>query len=698
MATGTQTIPALRAPRVLDRARSLTRAPALVTLGLLVGGSFGIRAVLGWTKATPAYFTDEYMYAALGRSLIETGRPLVRGGDAHFTSLLQPILTAPLWLVNDIGTAYHLVQTLGALAMSLAAVPVYLLARRLGLTSLTALLTATLTLLFPGVLYASWILAEPFAYPLALGAIAAATVAISSGSRRAQLAFLGLAGLAAFARAQLLVVPLCYVLAVLVTGARERRLRAAVREQLLVLGTLGAVLVVGLAAGGGRVLGSYGSGLPQHVDPVELGNELGRNTLTLAYASGWILIPGALLGLALALARPRSRAEAAFGVLATSLVAALLAQASLYGDVTFTQERYAFYACPLVAIAFGLYASRGWPLRSAHAIGAAALVALAASVPLTGWTASVWKIHSPFLLGAFHFEELLGSPGAGGLALAGVAGGLAVMSAALSSRPRYGGPAVLVLAAGACLAVSASASSFEHRNAAAVRAAFLPADRSWVDHAGVGSVTLLHGFGKSTDGIEQLFWNRSVTRTQPLPWAAGLDNFDSGRTRVGTDGTLYAGSRPLTGSVLVDRTGTVVRFRGARPVSASPGYRLWRASGTPRLAFYVLGWYADGHLTTFGTFGVWPDRPDQGLAGRFTLTVTPPPSGPATTLRLSGRRGQVRDVVLASGGRARQVTLAVCSAGGWTGWFSSRMALRSTRPRYVPDASACPHPRASSRA
>ena len=85
--------------------------------------------------STPVYFGDEYLYSSLGRSLAETGRPLVRGQAAHFPALLEPLLTAPAWLVNDVGIAYHLTQTIGALAMSLAAVPVYWLARRLGLSA-----------------------------------------------------------------------------------------------------------------------------------------------------------------------------------------------------------------------------------------------------------------------------------------------------------------------------------------------------------------------------------------------------------------------------------------------------------------------------------------------------------------------------------------------------------------------------------
>ena len=47
--------------------------------------------------------------------------------------------------------------------MSLAAVPVFLLARRLGLGSALALALAALTVAVPDMLYASWVLADPSA-------------------------------------------------------------------------------------------------------------------------------------------------------------------------------------------------------------------------------------------------------------------------------------------------------------------------------------------------------------------------------------------------------------------------------------------------------------------------------------------------------------------------------------------------------
>ena len=148
--------------------------------------------VVGWLRAVPALFPDEYTYAALGRSIAESGRPLIRGTSPHFPALLQPIVTAPAWLVGDVGLAYRLVQTIGALLMSLAAVPVFMLARRLGLSGRVSLALAALAVLVPDLVYASFVSSEALAYPLVLAAVCAATAALARPSRRAQLAFVDL--------------------------------------------------------------------------------------------------------------------------------------------------------------------------------------------------------------------------------------------------------------------------------------------------------------------------------------------------------------------------------------------------------------------------------------------------------------------------------------------------------------------------
>src|SRR5688500_10700206 len=106
----------------------MARIPSAAWARAAVGArGVALRLVAGWLRITPELFPDEYTYAELGRSLASSGRPLVRGGPADFPALLQPLLTAPAWLIADVQAAYRVVQALGAVAMSLAAVPTYLL-------------------------------------------------------------------------------------------------------------------------------------------------------------------------------------------------------------------------------------------------------------------------------------------------------------------------------------------------------------------------------------------------------------------------------------------------------------------------------------------------------------------------------------------------------------------------------------------
>ena len=192
----------------------------------------------------------------------------MRGSSAHFLALLGPLLAAPAWLFGSVSTGFRVAQAIGAAAMTLAAVPVYLLARRLRLRPSLAYVRRGLTLLVPDMVYAGFLLSEPFAYPLALGATAAATCALGAPSRRNQLLFLLLSAACVATRVELVVLPVAFVAAVLLLGVGERSLRAHIRLQRL---PLAVILTTGLAAAAyvtTRGLGYYEELL--HVDFVPM--------------------------------------------------------------------------------------------------------------------------------------------------------------------------------------------------------------------------------------------------------------------------------------------------------------------------------------------------------------------------------------------------------------------------------------------
>ena len=135
-------------PVVSSVASRIAGTRARIALGAIVLGSFAARFAAALAHPSPQYFQDEYVYAALARSIAH-GRLTVRGGPAGFPALLEPVLAAAGWWSNDPAVAYRVTQGLHALAMSLAAVPVYLLARRLNVTARDALLAALATVALP---------------------------------------------------------------------------------------------------------------------------------------------------------------------------------------------------------------------------------------------------------------------------------------------------------------------------------------------------------------------------------------------------------------------------------------------------------------------------------------------------------------------------------------------------------------------
>jgi hypothetical protein len=523
----------------------------------------------------------------------------------------------------------------------------------------------------PDLLFASWLTAEPFAYPLLLAAVLAATIALGEPTRRHQALLVAVFGVAAFARIQFAMLPACFLAAVLIVGLRERGVRAALRGQALALGLFGAAGIAVAAVGAGRVLGLYGGALGERVGALELVERVGLNAFVLAYASGWILLPGALLGLGLALARPRSRAELGFAAFVLPLALALLLEAGFFGAVEHAQERYVFYVLPLIAVAFCLYAVRGWPYRLPHALLAVALVAVTAMVPLAGYAAAEGKIHSPLLLAEFRIEAWLGSPANGSLAFAVAAAVLCAAAVLLSRAPGVAGPVALGLAVAATGAASAGAFSFDRANSVNVRAAFLPDDPSWVDRTGVDHVLLVRGpHGVKTEALEQLFWNRSVDRVALLPGAEQLDHVHSPTLGVARDGTLLAGDVPVAGPVLVDGYGGTIRLAEARRVASSPSFTLWQPLGKARLSLLFAGRYSDGWLGGLGRLYLWPDRPGGRIARQVRLTLTAPAAGESMTMRFEPSGGATRVVQLLPG-VPRTVELTACSRGPWAVSFTS---------------------------
>ena len=332
--------------------------------------------------------------------------------------------------------AYRLTQAENALVMSLAAIPVYLLSRRLGLGAGLALVAAALTVASPDLFFASFVLADPLAYLLVLTTLYAAVCALSRPSRRAQTAFVVLAALTALTRIQYALLPIVFLAGAL--AVERGSIRRALRNFRLTWGIFVAPLAALIVVGPSRVLGYYNSVVSLHVRPGSIVHWVATDSMLLVYCAGWVLIPGALIGFAYALGRPRSREEAAFGGVTAGLLVMLFAETSMYasnGSPRF-QERYFMGLLPLVLPWFGLYLKRGRPARLATLLLAVVLLAVSARIPLAPYSVATNKQDSPFLLGAFRLEHALGLAN-GSLAIAAVAALLSGLAAGIVWRARF---------------------------------------------------------------------------------------------------------------------------------------------------------------------------------------------------------------------------------------------------------------------
>jgi hypothetical protein len=650
--------------RALVRTR-LVAVPARLVLGGIVGLSFVLRALAAIAHSSPYYFPDEYLYPALARSFANGDGPVVRGAVVHFPALLESLLTAPFWVTNDPELALRLTQGLHSLAMSLAAIPVYLLARRLNLSTTVALGAALVTVACPDLLYASFTLSDPIAYPLVLAAIYAGVCALDRPTRRAQLAFFAFASLATFTRVQYAALPLSFALAVLVL--ERGNVKRAVSRYRLSLALFGVPALGVLLVGTGKLLGVYSGVATVPFRPLGILTWAAADAMTIVYATGVVLLPGALI----ALVTPRTRAERALTVLTLVFTSALLLQAGFIADFDShrIQERYFFPVLPLVSVLFGLALDRGRTAVRAALLVSFGILVLSLRVPLSGYAAMHGKDDSPTLTAVLRLEQAM-SPGSGALLVALIAIALALVGVAALARPKLGALVAFALAVIAGSALSFSAHSFDARNVASLRAHDMPADVRWVDHAGLKHVALLQTpRSVAPHALEALWWNTSVDRELTLGNGISTDHFGGVEgSIVADDGRLLVADEPVTQPLLVQTYGSRLAFANASLVARGYSLDLYKPTGPVRVSMIADGLYFDGWLARRGTMIVWPDE-SGSTAGTLRFTLSLPKGAEATPLELKGV-GVSRTVIVRPG-RPSAVELRVSGRRPWTLYYST---------------------------
>ena len=674
MAVDAASLPS-RAPQRGLAAR-VRAVPSPAVLAAMIGASIASRVLAALPHATPRTFPDEYIYAALARSLGH-GRLEIRGSAPHFPALLEPLLAAPLTLVGSVETTFRLTQAMHAVAMSLVAIPVFLLARRLGLPRWQQLGCAAVALALPEFVYTSYITADALALPLAAAAIYAGVIALERPTCKSQGAFVSFAALATLDRVQYVVLPAAFIVAALVV--RRARITQAVRAYGFTITLLAAPVVGALALGPRRALGYYHGVLDLGVPAGSILHWIAVDAMMLVFACGVIAVPAALFGLVMGVVRPLTPSEGAFAAFVTALAPLLLVEVGLYaasGTERF-QGRYLESLLPLAPLLFFLGMRRLETRAERTVVGCLAfgIVLVAARVPLSGYVVGDNKQDSPLLQAVSLLQQHVGISDAA-LFVSVAASFLAVTAGLIAWRPRVGAAVGLILAFAALGVTSATAVSYDAQTSRRALRTYFPQDRRWVDHAGIGRVAVLVTPSALRGAVSgTLFWNTSATQLLQMRGAQDVDAFGSTPVRVRRDGALLVDGAPYRGPLLVEEYANSAALDGATLVTRTLTTSLWRPAGTPRLVSFVNGRYFDGWFGWKGTVTLWPGSTGH-RTGALCMTLHMP-VGANAVIDLTAP-GVHRSVPMPSGA-SRKLSFPIDTAAPW------HLQLAARRPIFLAD-------------
>jgi hypothetical protein len=364
-------------------ALSVVRAiPAWAWLTLLVVVSAVIRYALSRQAVAPWIMVDELIYSELAKSFAAGGQFLIRDHSTAAYGIIYPALIAPAWaLFKAIPDAYAAAKAINSLMMSLAAIPAYLLSRRM-LSMPWALGAAVLTVSLPSMVYTATLMTENAFYPIFLFAVLAVVVWLERPTTTTTLWVVALVALAYLTRAQALSFGPAILTAPLLYAWAQRRSWRSLRDYRLMYGLVIAggllVIIVQVARGSSPlgILGAYRVAGETHYQFWQVLEwfwyQLGVLDLSLG------VVPLAALVVLAAVARGQDRRVQAF--LAGSIAVAfwLLLEVAAFASVhqLRVEERNTFYIVPLFLIALLVWIDRGTP-RPARVVAVAALAAAA---------------------------------------------------------------------------------------------------------------------------------------------------------------------------------------------------------------------------------------------------------------------------------------------------------------------------------
>jgi hypothetical protein len=629
------------APELTLVPRSRRRLDPKAALAAVYFAAFAYHWLQSRAHVTPAVFGDELLYSKLAQSLAAGHGFTVRGETVLFPAPLAVLLQVPAWLIHSTPLAYAVVKAMNVAVMTSAVFPAYAIARRL-VRPWYAVLAGAAAVAGPAMLYAPYLMSEALAYPVFLLAFATMLRAIERPSRTMEGAVVAVSLAAVLTRLQFVVVPLAYLVAAPLAGrCCGGTLRASLRRHAASLGVLGGLIAVP-ALTGGAVLGTYAGATLLHYDPRTVLGWAAFAAALLPFATGWLVVPGALLGLAVLAVRPQTRAEAGFAVLAAASVVLVLLEVGMIaaGEAGRAIERYEIYLVPLAAIAFFAYVERGAPWLRVYVALALGGAATAWLMPFPERAGTAFSFDSPTFSAYAQLATWFGHANAATFfAAVPFLGGIAL---ALLPLGRRLAPATVGLATIALLVLTGMpAYAGDHaltRGTLQLRAGDPP---DWLDRSGLGSADYLQLPGGSAHyGWLLETWNRDFRHAIQLG-LPGYDGYASYSGRVDPSGRfLVDGSSPAAGILVVNDFGTALEIEGSRVVAhPRAGLTAYRIPSSPRVRSLATGVFFDRWAASSVRYRVWP--------------------------RSHLRRGQYRVVLeLPSGRSPRRVTLALEGAAG----------------------------------
>ena len=643
---------------------AVRRLPGWGVLAALVAVSTIARALAGLRVPTPWIAADEMIYAELGRSLWETRHLSILGADTPFYSLLYPALIGLPLALFDTALGYELARVLGALAMSLAAVPVFAWGRRM-MSERWALAAAALTLCLPGLAYSGLLMSETVFYPLVALTAWLAARAFTEPTPRSQALLVVAVALAILTRLQGVVLVPAVALAVVLYAASGRT-AAPLRNLWPSLVALGAIGVAVIAAG----LGAYE---PAGGADYAVGDAL---RFGVYHAADLLLLVGvvpACAVAALALTRPESADVRAYLAVTIAFAAGFVGEVGLFASryVGRLAERDLLGLAPLFFLGLCLWLDRGAPRRRvSSSIVAFAAAALVLALPLGR------LVHKAALPDAFTLIPVWQLGGYDVVIWTFTAVAVLVF-ALLPTRALVALPVALGLL---FVGVSISVSRYVADEASLMKRAFFgSSDPQWVDAAAQGDVAYFYDGESSWNAVwSYVFWNRKLRQVYVLadkrrvpgplpqrrvePFPLGVLSEDSPDWIVGAAPTFTFPGESIT---------TV-----AQVGLGQNGLTLWRSGRPLRLQTTRAGVQANGDIYEQATMVAYGCH-----GGTFELTLVA--KGAPLTVRLDNGQS-IQEHAIPAEGILRPSVPAVGPGGVCTLEVTPSSIVGSTRFEYIP--------------